>query len=159
MGIRIAIPLFGDDVAPRFCFTPRMLIAELEENKIESRSMLDVEGLRWRDRLEALARDDVQVIVCGGFNRRFLPYAEALGLQVVWGQSGEANEVLEALLRGDVMPNKDGTGPCEGRGQGRGRERCGDRKRDGSGQGRGPRGDGRGTSGRGQSRQRRDNSQ
>ena len=85
MSLKVAIPLFGAEVAPRFCFTAQMLVACIHRNRVIDEELLDVEGLRWSQRLEALAELDVKVLLCGGFNRRFLPFARELGIPCVNG--------------------------------------------------------------------------
>lgn len=125
MGIRIAIPLFGSEVAPRFCFTPQVLLADLEEGEIKRRVHVDVSLLGWAQRLEKLSEQDVDLLICGGFNRRFLPTAQQLGLKVIWGYSGPAEEILQAVISKDLssLENRPrcSRNPNRGRGQGRGR--------------------------------------
>lgn len=98
MGVRVAIPLFGAEVAPRFCFTTRMLIVDLDEGQVQQREVVEVHDLDWAERLNLLAHRRVQVLICGGFNRRFLSYALELGLEVIWGRVGPVDGLLSALV-------------------------------------------------------------
>ena len=135
MSLRVAIPLFGAEVAPRFGFSRSLLLADIAEGEVTRRHQVDVTDLCWSERLTLMARQQVRLLVCGGFNRRFLPFAGRLGIQVSWGHCGDVDEVLGGLcsdLQGQdperrlMMPNQDGTGPRgEGPGTGQGFGRCG----------------------------------
>ncbi len=93
----IAMPLFGVEIAPRFCFTSQMLIVSLEGGREIQRDTIDVVGLQWWERLNLLTEHSAKMLICGGFNRRFLPYAKERGLQVCWGYYGPADEILTKL--------------------------------------------------------------
>lgn len=138
MNERVAIPLFGSEIAPRFGFAQRFLLADLEEGCVRDRLEIDVSRLGWHRRLVLLEEQGVTLLLVGGFNRRFLPYAESLGVSVSWGHTGPVDALLEQLCRGALEPVRahagpgaTGLGPCAGRGPGRG-----------GGRGRGRRGSG-----------------
>ena len=61
-----------------------------------------VHGISWSERLGLLARQDVSVLICAGFNRRFLPLAENLGIRVEWGLTGRAADLIDAFCRGEL---------------------------------------------------------
>jgi predicted Fe-Mo cluster-binding NifX family protein len=121
----VAIPLFTDEVAPRFCFARWILLAELADGAVTQRKKLDVQGFGWLRRLSLLSERQVKMLVCGGFNRRYLPFTEALGIFVSWGHTGPVESVIERLCAGDPLltPTENqpdpGCGPRQGRGQGR----------------------------------------
>ena len=145
---RVAIPLFNDEVAPRFCFARRMLVAEVVDGATTQREQIDVADFGWRGRLALLSQRQVTVLLCGGFNRRYLHIAEALGIFVSWGHTGPVEPLLDKLCAGDFSLAAVPMAPDRGRGQGRGK---GQGRGQGQGQGRGQgRGRGQGQ-GRGQS--------
>lgn len=88
----LAIPLFGDDVAPRFCAASEFLIAPLPGGALGELRHATVASGSWPRRLSQLTSMGVTVLLCGGFDRRFLPLAEGLGLRVVWGLTGLARD-------------------------------------------------------------------
>jgi predicted Fe-Mo cluster-binding NifX family protein len=98
----IAIPLFGSEVSPRFCFAESMLVVEVECGR-EARRFVTSLGAPWLPgRVAELALLGVRTLLCGGFNRAYLPTAERLGIQVITGVSGDAEKVLAAFLRGAI---------------------------------------------------------
>jgi hypothetical protein len=108
----IGIPLFGTEVSPRFCFAESMLVVELEGGR-EIRRFVTSLGAPWLPRRVAeLALLGVRTLLCGGFNRAFLPTAERLGIQVVTGVSGDAEKVLAAFLCGKILPENTRSRRC-----------------------------------------------
>ncbi|MFH2009487.1 MAG: hypothetical protein ABI333_23040 [bacterium] len=99
---RIAIPVFETDVAPRFCFARRFLIADVEDDEVQSRSYVEMGEPGWRFRLTLLNRQGVSHLLCGGFNRTYAPFALGLGILVSWGHFGAVEQLLEQFCRGEV---------------------------------------------------------
>jgi predicted Fe-Mo cluster-binding NifX family protein len=98
----LAIPLHGDEVAPRFCSSNEFMIAELKEKTVYRVHRMTVSEEAWPRRLERLAEAGVKVLLCGGFNRSYLPLAEGLGILVVPGLAGKANDIVDAFLRNEL---------------------------------------------------------
>ena len=102
--IKVAIPLFGLEVAPRFSFAGEVLVATVEGDGVRSRQRFAMEGLSWHERIRLLAGQGVTLILAGGFNRRLLPMAKGSGIEVIWGLGGEAETLLGQLCRGELAP-------------------------------------------------------
>lgn len=114
----LAIPLFGDDLAPRFCAADELLVVEVSDGGVAaSVRRTSLGGLSWVGRLDQIAALGGTVMLCCGFNKGFLAHAEQRGIQVIWGLAGEARVVVEAYLEGDLEPHRL---RCAGRYRGRG---------------------------------------
>ncbi len=109
----VAVPLFGQDVAPRFGFADSFLIAEIVDNQVLRADQVVTIADGWVSRLGQLRDLGIEVLLCGGFNRAFVPLAEELGVSVLAGLVGEARQVLEAFARGEATP----TFSCNGMGR------------------------------------------
>lgn len=134
--MRIAVPLFDDDVAPRFCAARSVLIVDVQG---EDRSRTDVRELpqgSLPQRLGMLGDLRVTHLLCGGFNRRFLPMAEGLGMKVEWGIWGNAQEAVRDYSQGRPLKRSLPSGGGAGRGRGRGAGRGGGARGRGGGRGR-----------------------
>ena len=124
----LGVPLHGDDVAPRFCSADRFMIAELDGDRVRRVRRLSVPDEAWPERLERLSAAGVRVLLCGGFNRSFLPVAERFGIRVIFGLAGEADQLIDAFLRNEIeryrlLPCREGRGRrYGGRWAGRGHE-------------------------------------
>ncbi len=112
----LGVPLHGDDVAPRFCSADRFMIAELDGDRVRRVRRLSIPEEAWSERLERLSAAGVRVLLCGGFNRSFLPLAESFGIRVISGLAGEAERLIDAFLRDEIERYR--FLPCP-RGQGR----------------------------------------
>ena len=131
--MRIAVALCEEDVAPRFCSADRILVAEIEDGSVIHRQIVSVGRFDFSYRLSHLAKLGVDRLLCGGFNRRFLPMAEALGIQVTWGLWGNAESALDLVASGSTPPaiGRRGRGRGRGRGGGRSRQQWGGRAKPG----------------------------
>jgi predicted Fe-Mo cluster-binding NifX family protein len=98
----LAVPLHGEDVAPRFCSADEFMIVELEGGEARRLRRMTIPEDAWSQRLERLSAAGVSVLLCGGFNRSFLPLAEGLEIRVISGLAGEAERLIEAFLRDDL---------------------------------------------------------
>ncbi|MCP4600026.1 MAG: hypothetical protein GY847_05720 [Proteobacteria bacterium] len=98
----VDVPLFGQDVAPRFGFAERFLIAEILFEKLVREDDIELAVKGWVDRLGTLKNLGVDTVLCGGFNRLFLPLAQDLGIEVIAGVVGNARQELEAFARGET---------------------------------------------------------
>lgn len=117
----LAVPLHGEDVAPRFCSADQFLIAEGSDGRLRVRR-LSLSEEAWSQRLERLSAAGVRVLLCGGFNRDFLPVAEGLGIRVISGLAGKAERLIEAFISDDIERYR--FLPCRARRGGRGGSRC-----------------------------------
>jgi hypothetical protein len=85
-----AVALFGDEVSPRFCYAERALVVSFVHGEEVWRQVVML-GEPWiPGRLSRLAALGVRTILCGAFNRAYVPAAEGLGIRVVTGVSGNA---------------------------------------------------------------------
>lgn len=109
--MKAAVPMFEDDVAPRFDFTDRILIAKIVRQQIVEWREEMIPHLGWHGRLEAIRDMGVDVLLCCGFNRHFIPLSATLGIRVMTGLGGKGREILERFARGDlsvISTGKDG---------------------------------------------------
>jgi predicted Fe-Mo cluster-binding NifX family protein len=96
---RIAIALFGDEVSPRFCFAEAVVVVDIAEGRTVGRQVVSL-GEPWlARRLSQLASLGVHTLVCGAFNRAYLPAAERLGIQVITGVAGNKDEAIARFAK------------------------------------------------------------
>jgi hypothetical protein len=95
----VAIALFGEEVSPRFCYAESVLVACFVNGQEAWRQVVSL-GDPWiPGRLSRLAGIGVRTILCGAFNRAYLPAAERLGMAVITGMSGNAEGALAKFRR------------------------------------------------------------
>jgi predicted Fe-Mo cluster-binding NifX family protein len=99
----IAIALFGDEVSPRFCFAESVLVVNFVDGQEAWRNVFSL-GEAWLPgRMSQLSAMGVRTLLCGAFNRAYLPSAERLGIRVVTGISGKAEDAMASFRRGQIV--------------------------------------------------------
>lgn len=101
--MQVAIPLFGDEVSPRFGCSTQFLVATVQGNGAEREEVKDVNRLAPWQFPEFLASLGVATVICGGVHRRFQEEMERRGIEVIWGVIGPASEALAAFLNGTLQ--------------------------------------------------------
>lgn len=102
--MKVAIPLYGSRVSPRFAYSRAMLVAELAAGQPRLQHILTMEHAtdsQWLDRLSALR---VDLFICGAADARFLEEAKRLAIRVVADVAGEIDHVLAELAEGRLQP-------------------------------------------------------
>ena len=114
--MNVAIPIFQGNIAPRFGFASQFLFATVENRHVKTRAFIYLEHPDFLRRLEEIQSHGVHTLLCGGFNRRYLPIANKMGLTVISGLYGEGEAVLNAYAAGAPLPRHFRR--CEGNGNG-----------------------------------------
>jgi predicted Fe-Mo cluster-binding NifX family protein len=128
--IKLAIPVFGDQVSPRFDCAQSILFVGLIGGKEVSRRSVPITGMNGIQQMKSISMEGVAVIICGGMPGFYHRMAEAIGVEVIHA-SGSVEEILDCIKRGENPPNTPQCCPGRGYGFGRGAgNRCGPGRRD-----------------------------
>ena len=114
--MKIAIPLFGNWISPRFGFSPEMWIITVKDGKVLTDHKIFMAGLAVPQWLHQLASLDVDTLICGGIDRFCCSQLKSIGIFVIPEVVGDAGEILELYLQGKLEP---GLRMCTLRGRGR----------------------------------------
>lgn len=98
--MKIAIPIFGSRVSPRFDVCPELWIIELRNGEIENEEKLSIGNFTLQQRLDHLTSMDVNKLICGGIDNFCIDHLGVRGIEVIYNISGEAGEALHLFLRG-----------------------------------------------------------
>jgi predicted Fe-Mo cluster-binding NifX family protein len=115
--MRVAIPLFDDEVSPRFGVSGRFLVATIDDRHVQAQAVEDVSHICPQDFPEFLSSLGVAKVICGGVHRRFRDELERRGIEVIWGVIGSAAEALSAYLGGRLQCDQFVCGESSGRHQ------------------------------------------
>ena len=102
--MKIAVPLFGSRISPRFGFCQEILLVTMEGDQETERKNISTEGLEIPQRIAQLKTLGVNTIICGGVNEFCLNQLSAMGFHVISGVMGEAEEVLTLFKKEDLSP-------------------------------------------------------
>jgi len=106
--MKVAIPLFGDRVSPRFAFAPEVLIAEIEGNEVNGRRRIPTGGMSPHQIVMVLAAQGAETIICAGIAPFCQNIVAARGIRLIPGIIGYAEEVLAAFIAGSLRPGPVG---------------------------------------------------
>ncbi len=100
--MKVAIPIFGSRVSPRFDCAPNLLLFFVEDGKVVQREEVSLTHLDSWQRLERLRELNIQALICGGIDGSSSQLLEGKKIQVIAWVAGEAEEALTCFLRGEL---------------------------------------------------------
>ncbi len=100
--MKIAVPQFGDSVAPRFEAAGRFTIATIANQAVESLQSIDSAGPEGYRRVRLLQVHQVAVLICSGIKSAYRDTLVASGVAVIPNVSGEISSVITRYLNGDL---------------------------------------------------------
>ncbi len=106
---KVLIPLFGDDVAPRFDLVNEALIVILgPDGEVRDHRTVLLARASAEDLCHLILTDGVEVVICGGIEEEYAQYLSWKKARVVDSVMGPWNRVLDRyrqgrLKSGDVL--------------------------------------------------------
>ena len=94
---RIAIPIFKSRISPVLDSCTRILIVDIEENRVIEREEIYVEEFSRSERVKILQRSHVSTVVCGGISHILHNMLHRAKISLITGIAGEAQEVVAAF--------------------------------------------------------------
>jgi predicted Fe-Mo cluster-binding NifX family protein len=113
--MKVAIPIFGSRISPRFDFSPEIWIVEVERGELVSQEKFPMSHLNLPQRLEQISSNGVDKLICGGIDPFSRNQLGSRGIDVVQDVIGDAEIVIDLFMRGRLRP-----GLCCERRRGRG---------------------------------------
>ncbi len=101
--MKVAIPTFGTRVAPRFDCAQSFLLVGVEDG--QSTEKREIESTDWapHQRAGKLVELGVDTVICGAIDRWSGQLLEAEGITVYGWVTGEVEDALSCLLRGELV--------------------------------------------------------
>ena len=120
--MKVAIPMFNSRVSPSFDFASNVLVATVGSGKVLEKDKYSLINLNTIRRSALLRQHGVNVLICGGISGFTVRLLMGNGIEVIPMVSGEAEEVLNHFVKGNldvkttsVLPVRE-TGRYRGRG-------------------------------------------
>ena len=121
--MKIAVTYENGNIFQHFGRTESFKVYEVEDGKIVSSEVIGSDGIGHGALAGLLAGHDIQVLICGGLGGGALNALTNAGIEVCAGASGNADEAVEAFLRGDLVDT--GANCDHHHGEGEDHECCG----------------------------------
>ena len=102
--MKVAIPLFGSRVSPRFDCAQRMLLVKIEDKEVVEKEEIWV--ARWNplQRITRLTELGIDTVICGGISNFSVRMLANNGIRVISWITGEAEEAIKLHLKGQLKP-------------------------------------------------------
>ena len=132
--MKIAVTYENGNIFQHFGRTESFKVYEVEDGKVVSSEVIGSDGIGHGALAGLLAGNDIQVLICGGLGGGALNALKNAGIEVCAGASGNADEAVEAYLRGDLVDSgancdhhhhEEGDECCGGHHEGEDHECCG----------------------------------
>jgi len=101
--VKIAIPRFGESVAPCFEHSATISLFTVEEAMVVEQVDFSLTTKNALDRVRLLTDQGVEMLICGGVQDRFEEIVLARGIRVISWVTGEVEELLSLFLRGRLV--------------------------------------------------------
>jgi len=113
--MKIAIPVFGARVSPRFDCAPNLLFFTVEDGKVLDRGEVVLSYLSPYQRLERVRELGIQALICGGIDGYSTHALQDHKVQVISWVAGEAEEAIKHFLKGDLKSGSFLYSRCRGK--------------------------------------------
>lgn len=100
--MRIAVTYDNGEVFQHFGHSEQFKVYEVEDGKVVSSEVVGSDGQGHGALAGLLAGKGIDVLICGGIGGGAVNALTQAGIELCAGQSGDADEVVEAYLRGEL---------------------------------------------------------
>ena len=100
--VKVAIPMFNSRVSPSFDFASNVMVATVDSGKVVEREKYSLINLNPIRRSALLREQEVNVLICGGISDFTVRLLMGNGIEVISMVSGEAEEVLNHFINGNL---------------------------------------------------------
>ena len=104
--MRIAVPDWKGRVSPVFDVARQVLVVDLDTGRESGRTIQSLVHTLLPLKADELARQGVNVLLCGGISAPLLRMLQARGIQVIPGISGDVGQVLRGYLAGRLTDSR-----------------------------------------------------
>jgi hypothetical protein len=94
--MRIALPIWEDKITPLLDTASRLLVLNEGVGVKSDRFEVSLEGMDLHNRCVRIQALEIQILICGAVSRLFSGMLHGVGVQVISGISGGAEDVLRA---------------------------------------------------------------
>lgn len=102
--MKIAIPIYGDRVSPRFDCSNSFSLISIENGKIVERNDVLLPLDNPITGIEGLIKLKVDILICGAINGFTVRMLHDKGIKVIPWIIGEIDKIVEAFISGELKP-------------------------------------------------------
>lgn len=124
--MKIAVPIFGKVISPRFDGAQVMVLLTVENGEVVAKEKWRTQNLPPLSLIRKLSGAEVDVLICGNIDSVSEEAVEAMGIKLIPWVTGEAEDAVACFLKGELAPGSivGAQGVCGRWGVGMGRWGC-----------------------------------
>jgi hypothetical protein len=100
--IKVAIPIFLDRISPRLDCARKLLVLEIEKDRLVDKREVDISHWAPDEKIFYLNKIGISQLICGGIRLEDRSGLHRFGIQVASPLYGEVDSIIEAYLRGNL---------------------------------------------------------
>lgn len=101
---KIVVPVWGDQVAPRFDLTAEVLVFRIEEGLLKEERLFVLPQASNEELCQFILKEGATALICGGIEEEYLRYLEWKKVIVYENVIGNVRKALEAFMTGNLKP-------------------------------------------------------
>ena len=105
--MKIAVTTENNKVFQHFGQCKQFTVFEIENGKIQNKSLLDPNGVGHGALAELLKNCGIQLLICGGIGGGAKDALSSAGIKLIAGASGDVEQAVLAYLLGQLQHNSD----------------------------------------------------
>jgi predicted Fe-Mo cluster-binding NifX family protein len=98
VSVKVAVPEWNERVSPVFDTARSVLVVDIDDRTVVSRSRIELQNGPLHDRVGALTAGGVDVLLCGAVSRPLYEMLETAGIDVTPFLSGPVEVLLQAFI-------------------------------------------------------------
>lgn len=102
MNVTVAIPRFGEEVAPCFEYSATISVYTVEDGTVVDRKDFSLRSTVSFDRVRLLRDQSVDVLICGGLQDVMENMVTANNIKSISWVSGSVDTLLDAFIKGKL---------------------------------------------------------
>jgi predicted Fe-Mo cluster-binding NifX family protein len=100
--MKIAIPVWDNDIATVLDFSKVLLVVEVEKKTIKNRTKINWELCNDAQKIALLEEERISILLCGALSRSMQAMIQESGIEVVPFLRGAIDSVLDAYFEGRI---------------------------------------------------------
>lgn len=105
--MKLAIPIWAERISPVLDEACRLLLVEIEDNKIINRKILNIARNPLSLKANYLQNNSVNLILCGAVSEAYIRNLSDIGIEVIPWLTGLVEEIISAYLNGILFNNNE----------------------------------------------------
>jgi predicted Fe-Mo cluster-binding NifX family protein len=100
--MKVAIPIFLDRISPRLDCARKLLILEIEKDRLVDKRELDISHWGPDEKIFYLSKMGINQLICGGIRIEDRSGLHRFGIQLASPLYGEVNTIIQEYLNGKL---------------------------------------------------------